>query len=112
GFRDQLHVHETLPDSRLITFDQPVIRRIDATHARHEYEITGARTEAPGAGRRDRALRRENANAAAGFHHGEPVCSASACMIPPIWPLRGSQTRWCCCTPDLTVSEAEMTVAA
>ena len=57
-------------DANFVTFDEPVIRRIDATHACHEYKIARACTDAPGAGRRNRTLRREDANAA---RQGVPV---------------------------------------
>src|SRR6476646_6923258 len=49
-FSDRLHVQERLPDSRFVTVDEGVIRRINAAHSSHEYEIAGARTEAPCAG--------------------------------------------------------------
>ncbi len=42
--------------ARFVTFDEAVIRRIDAAHAGHEYEIAGARAETPRAGRRDCTL--------------------------------------------------------
>jgi hypothetical protein len=70
GFGDQLHIHETLPDASFVTFDEPVIRWIDATHACNEYKIARACSDAPGAGRRNRTLRHEDANTAG---QGVPV---------------------------------------
>src|SRR5262245_47589233 len=90
GLGNALHVQKRLPDASLFALHEAIIRRIDAAHAGDEYEISGAHAQTPGARRRDRSLRSENANAASGVHPGVPVCRASACSTPPIWPLSAS----------------------
>src|SRR5262245_2571192 len=86
---DQFHVHERLADARLVTLHELVIRRIDAAHSGNEYKIARADAETPGTGWLDRAFGRKHRDAA---RHGVPVCRASACSTPPIWPLSASYT--------------------
>src|SRR5215467_3604950 len=107
-FDDHLHVEKALPDARLLALDEGVGRRVDAAHAGDIDEVTGARAEAPGSGGLDRAGRlkrldalrrlrggkpgRHDLNSERRYclhhaaHHcsGVPVCSASACSLPPI----------------------------
>lgn len=90
GFRNQLHVQKSLSNASFIAVDELVAGRVDAAHARDVNEITGARAEAPGPGRLNCAFRCEQTDAAAGCHHGVPVCRASAWSTPPICPFSAS----------------------
>jgi len=84
GFGDQFHVEKCPTDARLVARNERAGRRINAAHAGDEDEIPGARADAPGAGRLDRAGGRESLDAVRRqlFSGGRAGGKRAHCLLP------------------------------